>query len=48
LWTKAGTKALLTKSGPKLLRGPKPYKIISKWIPNGINLGSDIYEIADH
>lgn len=48
LWTKAGTKALLTKSGPKLLRGPKPYKIISKWVPNGINLGSDIYEIADH
>lgn len=48
LWTKAGTKALLTKSGPKLLRGPKPYRIISKWIPNGINLASDIYEITDH
>ena len=48
LWKKAGTAALLSKSGPRILRGMKPYKILSKWIPNGINLGSDIYEIADH
>jgi hypothetical protein len=24
----------------------KPYKVLSKWVPNGINLGADVYELA--
>lgn len=43
LFDKAGMKALLTKTGP--IKGLKWRKILSRWIPNAINLGSDTYEI---
>lgn len=44
LFNKAGMKALLTKTGP--IKGLKWRKILSRWIPNAINLGSDTYEIV--
>jgi hypothetical protein len=44
LFDKAGMKALLTKTGP--IKGLKWRKILSRWIPNAINLGSDTYEIV--
>lgn len=43
---KVGMKALLTKTGP--IKGPKWRKILSRWIPNTINLTSDGIEILRH
>ena len=43
LWTKAGRKALLTKDG--IVKGVKANKVLSKWIPNTINILSDKYEL---
>lgn len=43
LWAKAAKKAWLAKDG--FVKGVKGKKLFEKWIPNGINLAADEYEI---